>query len=202
MDKNLRPAAAYEPVQKHQVTPSIPGWLKNACENVWKMAAILSQPQGVNPIFAEVFWGNIQVHLPLHHSSTLRLHRQLKSFLMEDKDLFMKHGQHHGHWWLSVTRCHSWDLAFPEYTGPWFNIKMSSCQYRKSHCWDKTVIRSSYLHNGISYTGKMISFYWIGPLVSAPLIAPARCSPNFKEVIFKHILETDYFNIAIGHDGY
>ena len=50
-------------------------------------------------------------------------------------------------------------------TGPWFNIKMSSCQYRKSHCGDKTVIRSSYLHNGIFYTGKM-SLYWIGPLVS------------------------------------
>ena len=27
MDKNLRPAAAYEPVQKHKVIPGIPGWL-------------------------------------------------------------------------------------------------------------------------------------------------------------------------------
>ena len=43
-----------------------------------------------------------------------------------------------------------------------FNIKMSSYWYRKSHCGDKTVIRSSYLHNGISYTGKMSSLYWIG----------------------------------------
>ena len=40
-------------------------------------------------------------------------------------------------------------------------------QYRKSHCGDKTVVRSSYLHNGISYTGKKTSilnqgpdFYW------------------------------------------
>ena len=38
--------------------------------------------------------------------------------------------------------------------GPWFNKKMSSYQYRKSHCGDNTVVRSSYLHNGISYTGK------------------------------------------------
>ena len=45
--------------------------------------------------------------------------------------------------------------------GPWFNIKMSSYQYRKSHCGDKTVVRSSYLHSGISYTGKMSSLYWI-----------------------------------------
>ena len=30
MNKNLRPAAAaYEPVQKHKVTPGIPGWLNN-----------------------------------------------------------------------------------------------------------------------------------------------------------------------------
>ena len=40
-----------------------------------------------------------------------------------------------------------------------FNIKMSSYQYRKSHCGDKMVVRSSYLHNGISYTGKMSSLY-------------------------------------------
>ena len=51
------------------------------------------------------------------------------------------------------------------YPGPWFNIKMSSYQYRKSHCGDKTVVRSSYLHNGISYTGKMSSLYWIGAQV-------------------------------------
>ena len=49
--------------------------------------------------------------------------------------------------------------------GPWFNIKMSSHQYRKSHCGDKTVVRSSYPHNGISYTGKMTSLYWIRSLV-------------------------------------
>ena len=44
-----------------------------------------------------------------------------------------------------------------------FKIKMPSYQYRKSHCGDKTVIRSSYLHNGISYTGKKASLYWISP---------------------------------------
>ena len=41
---------------------------------------------------------------------------------------------------------------------------MSSYQYSKSHCGDKTVVRSSYLHNGISYTGKMSSLYWIRAL--------------------------------------
>ena len=42
-----------------------------------------------------------------------------------------------------------------------FNIKMTSYQYRKSHCGAKTIWRPSYLHNGISYTGKMTSLYWI-----------------------------------------
>ena len=48
-------------------------------------------------------------------------------------------------------------------SGPRFNIKMSSYQYSKSHCGDKTVLRSSYLHKGIPYTGKMSSLYWFSP---------------------------------------
>ena len=41
---------------------------------------------------------------------------------------------------------------------------MTSCQYRKSHCGDKTILWSSYLHNGISYTDKTTPLYWIGAL--------------------------------------
>ena len=41
---------------------------------------------------------------------------------------------------------------------------MPSHQYRKSHCGDKSVVRSSYLHNGIPYAGKMASLYWISSL--------------------------------------
>ena len=48
--------------------------------------------------------------------------------------------------------------------GAWFSIKMSSYQHRKSHCGDKTILRPSYLHNGISYTGKTASLYWIRAL--------------------------------------
>ena len=47
--------------------------------------------------------------------------------------------------------------------GAWLNMKMPSYQYRKSHCGDKTILRPSYLHNGISYTDKMTSLYWIRP---------------------------------------
>ena len=66
--------------------------------------------------------------------------------------------------------------------GPWFNIKMSFCQYRKSHCGDKTVVRSSYLHNGISYTGKMASFL---------LNQPPGGSPKYSFKIC--VLQKSYF---------
>ena len=46
-------------------------------------------------------------------------------------------------------------------SGGWFNTKIPSHQYRKSLCGDKTISRPSYLHNGISYTGKTTSLYWI-----------------------------------------
>ena len=58
--------------------------------------------------------------------------------------------------------------------GPWFEIKMSSYQYRNSHRGDKTILRPSYLHNGISFTGKMASLYWmwaLGLLANWVLIA-------------------------------
>ena len=41
---------------------------------------------------------------------------------------------------------------------------MLSYQYRKFHCRDKTILWLSYLHNGISYTGKTASLYWIATL--------------------------------------
>ena len=74
--------------------------------------------------------------------------------------------------------------------GPWFNIKMTSYQYRKSHCGDKTILRPSYLHNGISYTDKMTSLYWIRAQAEISIVTvflpmqPVKCelykgrSPN------------------------
>ena len=63
-------------------------------------------------------------------------------------------------WMVSCARLrYTQDYLTP---GPWFNINMSAYQYKKSYCGDKTVVRSSYLHKGISYAGKMYSLYWIG----------------------------------------
>ena len=58
--------------------------------------------------------------------------------------------------------------------GPRFNIKMPSYQYRKSNCGDKTVVRSFYLHNGISFIGKTTSLYWIKAQVIIPWILHLR----------------------------
>ena len=76
----------------------------------------------------------------------------IEMFTFSSKKMYLKMSS--GKWRLSVR---------------WINIKTSSYQYRKSHCGDKTVVRSSYLHNGISYTGKMTSLYWFAPLVSASM---------------------------------
>ena len=54
----------------------------------------------------------------------------------------------------------NWDDILLEaflHTGPWFDIK-EIYQYRKSHCRDD-------LQYGISYNGKMTTWYWISPLV-------------------------------------
>ena len=68
--------------------------------------------------------------------------------------------------------------------GPRFNIKMTSYQYRKSHYWDKTILRPSYLHNGISYTGKMTSLYWIRAQVSNNARASAGAELTINLVQF------------------
>ena len=60
---------------------------------------------------------------------------------------------------------HTLIARFHTRPGPRFNIKMISYQYRKSHCGDKTVVRSSYLHNGISYTGKRHVIIESGPSI-------------------------------------
>ena len=56
---------------------------------------------------------------------------------------------------------------------------MTSYQYRKPHCGDKTILRPSYLHNGLAYTGKTTSLYWIRTLITSDFrhlnITPMWC---------------------------
>ena len=69
---------------------------------------------------------------------------------------------------------------------------MSSYQYRKSHCGDNTILRPSYLHNEISYTGKMTSLYWIralDPAYLADIHIPYKPRNNLRSAS-KHYLDT------------
>ena len=68
-------------------------------------------------------------------------------------------------------------------SGSWFNIKMTSYQYRKSHSGDETILRPSYLHNGISYTGKMTSLYWI----RAQAIKNLRNAKHIKLLLHRRV---------------
>ena len=76
--------------------------------------------------------------------------------------------------------------------GPRFNIKMTSYRYRKSHCGDKTVVRSSYLHNGISYNGKMTSLYWIRALRA---ISQDKPQPSITKITLKTICLNFHSNL-------
>ena len=58
-----------------------------------------------------------------------------------------------------------WEMLSSE---GWFNMKTLSYQYRKSHSGDNIFIKPSHLDNGISYAGKMESWYWISlPILTA-----------------------------------
>ena len=87
--------------------------------------------------------------------------------------------------WLVVDGLAVWEA------GPWFNIKMSSYQYRKSHCGDKTVVRSSYLHNGISYTGKMTSLHWLSLLLLMARNEGIRCPKVHRNLHYVSLLLGD-----------
>ena len=78
-----------------------------------------------------------------------------------------------------------WILIDHLTSGPRFNIKMTSYQYRKSHCGDKTVVRSSYLHNGISYTGKMALLYWFSPQTNPPMTSMIITAAWFHAIHWK-----------------
>ena len=49
--------------------------------------------------------------------------------------------------------------------------KMTSYQYRKSHCDEQTILRPSYLQLGISFTGEMSSLYCMRALESLSSLA-------------------------------
>ena len=88
-------------------------------------------------------------------------------------------------------------------SGPRFNIKMTSFQYRKSHCGDKMILRPSYLHNGITCTGKTTSLYWIGAqnIFKSSIISQHwYCVGSWNYSLYKtrgsHLSNTDNTTVA------
>ena len=65
--------------------------------------------------------------------------------------------------WVSWRHTNSWHNCkmLPLCPGSSLKLKIICYQFRKSHGGNKTILRPSYLHNGISYTGKMTFLYWI-----------------------------------------
>ena len=60
------------------------------------------------------------------------------------------------------------------------SIKMTSYHFRKSHFGDKMIVRPFYLHNNISYTGKITSLYWITALNPWTCITHPRTATEQK----------------------
>ena len=74
-----------------------------------------------------------------------------------------------------------------------YNIIRGLNQYKdailpifKTHCGDKMILRPSYLHNGISYTGKMTSLYWIRALVCVKAWILGACSTFLWTALLTH----------------
>ena len=110
---------------------------------------------------------------------------------------FIKQLRAMSNWFQTIKSNYHIPLLLPESPGPRFNIKKTSYQHRKSHCGDKTIVRPSYLHNEISYTGKMASLYWIRALFETMIgfLSFEICTVGFSFVRWSAInrLTTDIY---------
>ena len=77
-------------------------------------------------------------------------------------------------WWTFIVICFCANLLTLHFgkvsrmywhPGGWCSMKMPSYQYRNSHYGDKTILRLSYLHNGISYSRKTAFYIESEPIV-------------------------------------
>ena len=60
---------------------------------------------------------------------------------------------------------------------------------------DKTILQLSYLHNGISYTGKTTSLYWIGALVIIRHDIDLVCLP----IQFSNMVKYSWYSVLLQH---
>ena len=109
------------------------------------------------------------VHHPEGEWLNIKISYQYRKSFCGDMTILRPSYLHNGIFYTVKTKSLTWISAmifvYSQTPGGLLNIKMPSYQYRKSHCGDKTILRPSYLHNGISYTGKMTFLYWIRALL-------------------------------------
>ena len=82
---------------------------------------------------------------------------------------------------------------------------MLSYQYRKSHCGDKTAVRSSYLHNGISYTGILVCVSKLTIISSDNGLSPGRSQAiiwTSAGILIMRPLGTNFSEILIGNQTF
>ena len=137
--------------------------IRQMSDEPWKFFAYTARAWQIVPIFnTDIAWCNTSVNTVRQQIiiwDTLHIRQNIQLLAMKIV-MFLP-----AWWWYQIESNLNEIWTFftqmiAKYApGPWFSIKMSSYQYRKSHCGDKMVVRSSNLHNGIYYTGKMVSLY-------------------------------------------
>ena len=96
-------------------------------------------------------------------------------------------------WFLKFQSCHvvlEKDSCFKMAARVLFLYKNWLFRHKDFHCKDKMVVRSSYLYNGNSYTGKTASLYWEVPGV----IFPANIKIHYDWCIYP--LYKDYTRLS------
>ena len=106
---------------------------------------------GITCAWAQSVRGGVTMQCPLSFAKSLRRTTPVVCSTLSLVHSHKHHRENSSKYWVV---CYT-------LSGPRFNIKMTSYQHRKCHCGDKTILRPSYLQNGISYTGKTTSLYWI-----------------------------------------
>ena len=87
-------------------------------------------------------------------------------------------------------------LAMFRCPGDWFNIKMPVYQYRETYCRDKTILRPSYNHNGISYTGET-SLYWNSGLFFIYTLTEINVEPSLQKKFVCSSIEVLFISKSI-----
>ena len=118
-------------------------------------------------IFQEIAFENVICKMPSIWFMSLPM-CELPSAQWHHNKLEVTDTSHLG---FDTAHSHNWGKSWFIFQAPIQYTKMTSYQNRSSHCGDEMIVRSSYdkmtlrsshLHNGMTYSAKMTSLYWNG----------------------------------------